>query len=551
LKESGRHDLKDKSNDSISNTRLIKNTESTVKKDFKAVSDHFTAGITVGNSIDVGYLPPLTPPPIQTRKDKLQERTYSFEIPPDPIPSNDIKEKIEVEVVVVGAGIAGLSAALSAAEAGAKNILIEKMATVQARGHDNAFLDSRLQKKLGIMIDKDEVILNLMKYGSNKPDQRLIRMWAEGSGKTADWLMNMTDAAGLRVIIPQYPPPAAFDNTIEYYPQYLATHQYNDERQVAKCLLDNVIKRGVVTYFRTQAKQLLREKNGRVFGVVARNHSGNYIQCIAHKAVILCTGDYAKNAEMMDKYCPQSSYLPSMIPTSTGDGHMMAMWIGAMMEPAPHAPIIHGPAGPLLNAAFLQVNIFGERFQNEDVPIQSNVNSVERQPGRIAWQVFDSKYPQEIQYHGLGLGKIIIATDKIRQEVAEVSLIADSIEELAIKMKLPVETFRATIDRYNELARLGKDLDFGKRSDRMSPVNKPPYYAGKGGYSLLAVNGGLNVNPKLQPLDKDWKVIPGLYLAGNTVGNRFAGDYPTMCPGLSHGMAIHFGRIAGFNAATQ
>ena len=110
-------------------------------------------------------------------------------------------------------------------------------------------------------------------------------------------------------------------------------------------------------------------------------------------------------------------------------------------------------------------------------------------------------------------------------------------------------SLNVTITRYNELARLGKDLDFGKRPDRLSPVDKPPYYAGKGGFNLLVVLGGLNVNPKLQPLDKDWKVIPGLYAAGNTIGNFYSGDYSTMCPGLSHGMVIHFGRVAGLNAA--
>ena len=221
------------------------------------------------------------------------------------------------------------------------------------------------------------------------------------------------------------------------------------------------------------------------------------------------------------------------------------------MEPGPHTPMIHGPAGPLLSSAFLQVNLLGERFQNEDVPIQSNVNAGERQPGGIIWQVFDSKYSEELPYHGIGLGKIIIATEKVQQDVAKAAIMADSIEELAVKMKLPVETFKATVKRYNELARSGKDLDFGKRPDRLSPIDSPPYYAGKSGYSLLAVMGGLNVNQKLQPLDKEWNVIPGLYLAGNTMGNRFAVDYPTMCPGLSHGMAIHFGRIAGLNAVSE
>jgi fumarate reductase flavoprotein subunit len=161
----------------------------------------------------------------------------------------------------------------------------------------------------------------------------------------------------------------------------------------------------------------------------------------------------------------------------------------------------------------------------------------------MAWQVFDSKYPEEIPFHGMGLGKILVATEKIRQDTAKISLMADTLEELGKKMKLPVATFQATVKRYNELAYLGKDLDFGKRPDRLSPVDKSPYYAGQGGYNLLAIMGGLNVNPSLQPLDKDWQAIPGLYLAGNTIGNRFAGDYSTMCPGLSHGMEYTMGEL--------
>ena len=530
-------------------TFVPRGIESVIRSDSKPGQKIMPSGGNEAILTKVGFLPPFSPPPMRKRKDIVPERTYNFEIVPDPFPSRDIKRKINAEVVVVGAGIAGMSAAISAAEAGAKTIVLEKTATVQARGHDNAFIGSRLQEKLGIKIDKDEIILNLMKYGANKPDQRLIRMWAEGSGKTADWLMDMTDAAGLEVIINHYPPPPAFNNAKEYYPQYSVTHHYHNEGPVAKCLLNNALKKGVVIYFKTRAKHLLRKKNDRVTGLIAQNGDGEYLQFNASKAVILCTGDYSNNAEMMAKYCPQSSYLEPMIPTSTGDGHMMAMWIGAVMEPGPHIPMIHGPAGPLLSSACLQVNLMGERFQNEDVPIQSNVNAVERQPGKVAWQVFDSKYPEELPYHGIGLGKIIIATEQIRQKVAKAAIMANSIEDLAVKMKMPVEAFKATVRRYNKLAHMGRDLDFGKRPDRLFPMNRPPYYAGKSGYSLLVVLGGLNINRKLQPLDKDWEVIPGIYLAGNTMGNRFAVDYPTMCPGLSHGMAIHFGRIAGLNAA--
>jgi len=487
--------------------------------------------------------------PSVLRKDVIPERKYSFETPPAPVPSSRIKQKLTAEVLVVGAGVAGLSAALSAAEAGATVILIEKMSTFQARGSDNAFIGSRFQKKLGIEIDKDEVILELMKYAVDKPDQRLIRMWAEGSAATADWLLDMTDADGLELYIQHFPPPPAFNNADEYYKQYHVTHRYvQGEKSVAKCLMDHAVKKRVDVRFKTEAKQLLRKGKGRITGVIAEDKDGVLIRFDAKKAVILCTGDYGKNSEMMAKYCPQAAYLASMTPTSTGEGHMMAMWIGAVMEPMPHSPISHGFAGPAGNGAFLQVNIFGERFHNEDVPSQSYANAVERQPGQVAWQVFDSAYPEQMPFMGIGHGKANEATEGIREAIENQCVKADTIEELGQKMDVPLETFTATVARYNELARKGKDLDFAKRADRLFPLEKPPFYAGKGFYGLLTVVGGLNLNTNLQALDKDWKVIPGLYLAGNTMGNRFAVDYPTICPGISHGMAIHFGRVAGQNA---
>ena len=495
-----------------------------------------------------GRLVPLKAVP-EKRQNMIPERKYSFETPPDPIPARDTKEIITSDVVVVGGGISGMGAALSAAEAGAKVILIEKMGTFQAHGGDNGYIGSRLQKKLGIEIDKDEVILNLMKYGVNKPDQRLLRLWADRGSETIDWLMDLTDAAGIEMTIKQFPPPAAYNPADEYYPSYLTAHQCR-QRMVVKCLMDNAIKKGVTIRFNTRAKQLLKNRKGRVTGVIAQKADGSYVQFNADKAVVLCTGDYGYNAEMMAKYCPQTAYLASKLTTSTGDGHQMAMWSGAVMEPAPHAPMNHGFAGPLGNAAFLQVNLKGERFQNEDVPGQSYTNAIERQPGQIAWQVFDSKYPEELPYMGIGLGKINEATDEIKEFVNRIALKANTIEELAKKMGVPIEPFKAAVTRYNELARMRKDLDFGKRPDRLTTIEKPPFYAGRGGYELLVVLGGINVNTKMQPLDKDWEVIPGLYVGGNVVGNRFAVDYPLIVPGISHAMALVYGRIAGLNAAT-
>ncbi len=483
------------------------------------------------------------------RKDVVPDRKYSFEIPPDPIPASAIMEIVTSDVIVVGGGLAGLSASLSAAQAGAEVTLVEMTGSFTGHGHDNAAIGSRLQKKLGIEIDRDEVILSLMKYAANKPDQRLIKMWAEGSGESMDWLLDMTDAAGLNVNMNHCPFPPAFNDTDEYYPEYQVTHKFDSQVLVVKCLKDNAIRSGIDIRFNTRARQLLRKGKGRVTGVIASNKNGEYIRFNARRAVVLCTGDYGNNAEMMAKYCPQAAYLAMDFKTSTGDGHMMAMWAGAVMEPAPHAPMILGPAGPLGMAPFLQVNIKGERFHNEDVPSGRYCNAVERQPGRQAWQIFDSTYREELPHMGVGHLKINEATDEIRNDVEKQRMKADKIEDLGKKMGVPVETFKATVKRYNELARMGKDVDFSKRPDRLTTIDKPPYYAGKGHCLLFAVMGGINVNTSLQALDKDWEAIPGLYMAGNTMGNRFTGDYPIICPGICNGTALHFGRLAGKKSA--
>ena len=147
-----------------SSTSHLHNTVPIIHGDFKDGRNALSPGVNETISTKVGYVPPLKAQPIRKRKDIIPERTYSFETPPDPIPPGNIKKHVNAEVVVIGAGIAGLSAAISAAEAGATTVLLEKMVTVQARGHDNAFIGSRLQDKLGIIIDKEEIILNLMKY---------------------------------------------------------------------------------------------------------------------------------------------------------------------------------------------------------------------------------------------------------------------------------------------------------------------------------------------------------------------------------------------------
>ena len=329
---------------------------------------------------------------------------------------------------------------------------------------------------------------------------------------------------------------------------------------------NEALKLGVDLRYETPAVQVIRQENGRVTGVIAKNKAGKYVRFNAKKAVVLCTGDYGNNPWMMEKWCEPAAeiarthniymtrnedLLQAKEPINVGDGHQMGMLIGGVMEPGPHAPMSHATVGPSGANAFLRVNILGERFENEDVPAQSSANSIVRQPGKRVWQVFDSKWESELPFMGYGLGTYSETNDNVRQQVQDMCVKADTIEGLAKKMDVPAKVFKATIDRYNQLVKTGKDLDYGKRADRFFAVEKPPFYAGIIEQHILVVLGGLITNPQFQLLDAERKVIPGIYLAGNTVGNRFAVDYPTMCAGLSHGFAWLSGRLSGLATAAE
>ena len=126
---------------------------------------------------------------------------------------------------------------------------------------------------------------------------------------------------------------------------------------------------------------------------------------------------------------------------------------------------------------------------------------------------------------------------------------AQTIEELVQKMGVPIEAFNRTVRRYNEFARQGKDIDFGKHPDRLTTIEKPPFYACKMEVRYMVILSGLKVNTKPQVLDTEGNIIPGLYAAGNVSGSFFGTVYPTTVPGLTHSRAWTFGRLAGLNAA--
>ncbi len=511
------------------------------------------------------------------------EGKASFEVPPPTIPEKDIKERITADIVVLGAGIAGLTAALSAAEASAKTILLEKGPTYNFRGLHNAAIASRMQKKAGIENDKEQIIYTIMETAAYRGNQRVVNVWADNCDSVMDWLLDMAEAADVEV---------ALDTTTKpwYFPNYPVIHVFDSKNygwqgSLAETLMNNVRAHGVDIRFDTPAVRLIRKGKGRVTGVIAQNKAGEYIQFNASKAVVLCTGDYGSDRQMVKEYCWKGvSELRSLYPDmtrlaysrqqiagpyntepNTGDGHKMAMWIGAAIDDPPHCTMLFdytdwGGEGlfDLGRQPWLYVNLNGERFMNEDIPWGYECAQIMQQPGNVVWSVWDDKWKQEVPIMRSQCCKNMgpptyLWHDKWLDEAIEEGnvLTASTIEELAQKIEVPIEKFKATVARYNELAQQGKDLDFGKHPDRLTTLEKPLFYATRMTSLYLVILGGLKINDRLQVLDTERNVIQGLYAAGNASGSFFGNQYPTTVPGLSHSRAWTFGRLAGQYAASE
>lgn len=507
-------------------------------------------------------------------QDAEEETKYAWETAPEPIPDADIAETIDADVVVIGAGVAGVLAAVAANEAGAKVVIIEKTDKASGRGGDNSAIDSFKHRELGIELDKHDIVRQLWHWGQGRINMELLYLWANNSGMVLDKIADMLAEEGLETflvvpdrtddaaaVIDSWPRPESlhgWDYRTETIVEYPTCHRFGsvhtDQSLWINTILTKAIDAGVEAHFLTTAEQLIREEGGRVTGVVVKNEAGDYIKVNAAKGVILATGDYGADPEMVAKYTPEKLF-PGWVQTGTGDGHKMGMWIGAQMELLPHCPMSHA-FHTFGTDAFLQVNKLGKRFYNEDADTESIANQYFEQGG--GWVIVDSSWQEDMPKMGFGffrqavVNETTIAEFEAKVEAGRL-LTADTIEELAALMEVPADALQATIDRYNELCYVGEDRDFGKRADRMTPVDEPPFYAGYMGppASALVVLGGLLTNNKLQALDAEGNVIPGLFCAGNTVGRRFKGGYPVICPGLSHGIAWTHGYLAGQWAAEE
>jgi fumarate reductase flavoprotein subunit len=359
-----------------------------------------------------------------------------------------------------------------------------------------------------------------------------------------------------------------------------------------KALRNNCRDWGVKILTRTPAKKILRDKKGKISGVLAESKQGEFK--IAAKSVIVTTGGYGNNKEMLKKYC--SNYHESISydgpPSNTGDGIIMATEIGA--DTAGLGTVnLHGPflkakrTSELMTMdtakadetpikislwflawepQMLWVNKKGIRFVDEgyNLAFFAFGNRVAQQPDGITYTLFDNQTLKIIEKEGLirpGAASHanwlpVSAATPLPGLEREVHKQADkgvlktsrSWKTIAKWMGAHPAVLKATIDEYNAYCDDKHDGLFAKDPKYLRPLRTPPFYAVKGHIGLCDAYGGIKINEKMEALDTDDNPIPGLYAAGSTAGCWESESYCYRLTGHLVGFALNSGRIAGENA---
>lgn len=485
---------------------------------------------------------------------------YSWGKAPAPIPEDKIIKTVTADVVIVGAGLAGVSAALRCTENGLDTVMIEKGRRNSARGLHVGVANSRLLRENGIVNDIDEIADEWISVTSHRANIDLIRLFLKESEPAMDWVLDKAKAHGMGAYI--------FGGGYhgKSYKEFVCTHIFEGGVEgLASMLLEEARANGLRDEYFVSGSQLIKE-GGRITGVIAETKNG-YVKYLAKKGVILATGDISGSREMCEDLAPFAlkgmTNINHHAPQLTGDGHKMGVWAGANMQEAPFPFAIHTMAYSINSFYFLLVNQSGRRYMNEDCWGQGKSTYTIRQDPEHPWGyvIFDANYERDlcdtIQYGGglfwdstvraLGTPFDPVAVRRAVDCCVEEGIVgwkSDTLEGLAAQIGVPEDELLKTVARYNELCAKGHDDDYGKRPELLSPVLKAPFYALKISGALLHIPGGLSVNCDMQVLDTERKPMEGLYAVGNCAGELYAVDYPLIINGSNHGRCITFGKLA-------
>lgn len=461
---------------------------------------------------------------------------------------------MQKKILIIGGGAAGLSAAVSAVEAGACVTVLEKRAYPCGNGRyaEGVFgAGSRMQKRLNIDADPTLLFRQAMEYAHWRSNARLVRRLIGASGETVDWLTDMG---------------VPFSRVLHHMPNqspevFHMAYPAPTGLQVMKRLQARAEALGAALRTGTEVTRLLTE-NGAVIGASAIT-DGEEREYRAD-AVLIATGGFGGNAELMRRMipdCDPAAFARMKGIPMNGDGMRLAREVGAQ---SPRDIAIEG-CGPVyrgrgeLTALIrrpecLWLNRLGQRFCDESIcaDFVFGQNALARQPGKTCWAVMDAASVRRA-FEGLpgmmaapeetdnGMGKLY---GVLEAETAKGSVVrADTLDELAEKTGLG-DALLSEIRDYNAACARGYDELFGKDRRAMLPVAEAPFYAVSGSLDIITTHGGIAVDEHMRAVDENGTPIPGLYAAGIDISGVDSGDYSVALSGHAFGFSLAGGRIA-------
>jgi fumarate reductase flavoprotein subunit len=442
------------------------------------------------------------------------------------------KKDLDTDVVIIGAGGAGMTAAINTAQAGKDVILLEKMPyaggnTTKATGGMNA-AETHYQAEQGIDDSVEQFVEDTMEGGHNINDKDLVTTLAENSAEAIDWL----DSIGAPL------PKVSFSGGATN----ARIHAPEDGSGVGAYLVTSLLKKmdelDINVMYDTKATSLI-SKDGTVTGVKAESRDTEYT--INAKAVILATGGFGNNEDMIVQYRKDlKGTVTTSAPGITGDGIVMAEDVGADLvdiEQIQLHPTVEQKTSMLITESVrgdgaILVNQDGKRFTDE-LLTRDVVSAAElEQPGSYAYIIFDQRLRD-----GLKAIEKYVSTG--------ITVQGDTIEELAEKIDVDPATLAETLKNWNQYVADQNDPDFGRTTGMDQDLSQAPFYAIKIAPGIHHTMGGVHIDTDARVIDKDGNPIPGLFAAGEVVGGVHGGN---RLGGNAVADVVVFGKIASESA---